>query len=87
MTKNKNKNFDMNLTTFFQSHIFTEFGNKNSFIAQFMNWITPTKNPFLIDGAYFFSHGLEIEKMNKNLTKIEKININTKSSFFILFIL
>lgn len=28
-------------------------------------WITPTKNPFLIDGAYFFSQVLDLEKMNE----------------------
>lgn len=28
-------------------------------------WITPTKNPFLVDGAYFFSQELNITKMNE----------------------
>ena len=35
MAKNKNQEF-RHETTFFQSHIFTEFGIKNSFIAQFV---------------------------------------------------
>lgn len=28
-------------------------------------WITNSKNPFLIDGAYFFSQDLDIDKMNE----------------------
>lgn len=27
-------------------------------------WITPKKNPFLIDGAYFFNQSLDVEEMN-----------------------
>ncbi|MCJ7466874.1 MAG: tRNA pseudouridine(38-40) synthase TruA [Maribacter sp.] len=28
-------------------------------------WVTPEKNPFLIDFAYFFMHSLNVEKMNE----------------------